>query len=453
MSLHDAAQHLASQGRYGDNMLVHMNPKEVAGLQSLAHQKGTSLTVNPQTGMPEAFGLGDLNPFRIVQGKGEIGESGLGSLLIGAALNAAFPGLGAIGAGLLTGGATLAMGGNLRQSIGQGLGAYGGASMAGADAIPRQDPSMASVGDAVAAPVAPAAAPIQAPVSTAPQFDFATDMGGPAAVPPTQAAAQVATATPPPVDIGFGPNQYQPTTEMTPMGRVGQFAKDYKYPLMGAGALALLNEKPKGVEVEERHPGYIRPYIYDPQTQGLTQLRPVRAPGYAMGGPVEAMSNANAIGMNTGYPQADITGHAYATPWQTPMSQNVVTGSADTGVDRMTGQMFADGGGISGLMTYARGGNVSNLGDYSDGGRLLRGPGDGVSDSIPATISGKQPARLADGEFVVPARIVSELGNGSTDAGARKLYAMMERVQKARGKTTGKNKVAANSRADKYLPA
>jgi len=116
-----------------------------------------------------------------------------------------------------------------------------------------------------------------------------------------------------------------------------------------------------------------------------------------------------------------------------------------------------DGGGTSvkrgGLLALAGGGMSGyNLGGYSDGGRLLKGPGDGVSDSIPASIGDKQPARLADGEFVVPARIVSELGNGSTDAGARKLYAMMDRVQKARGKTTGKGKVATNSRSDKYLP-
>jgi hypothetical protein len=108
---------------------------------------------------------------------------------------------------------------------------------------------------------------------------------------------------------------------------------------------------------------------------------------------------------------------------------------------------------MGGATGYALGG-LGTLGGYSDGGRLLKGPGDGVSDSIPATIGRKQqPARLADGEFVIPARIVSELGNGSTDAGAKKLYAMMDRVQRARGKTTGKNKVAANSRADKYLPA
>jgi hypothetical protein len=101
----------------------------------------------------------------------------------------------------------------------------------------------------------------------------------------------------------------------------------------------------------------------------------------------------------------------------------------------------------------AGGGIMYGLGGYSDGGRLLKGPGDGVSDSIPAVIGKRQPARLADGEFVIPARIVSELGNGSTEAGARKLYAMMERVQASRKKSIGKKKVAVNSKADKHLPA
>ena len=130
---------------------------------------------------------------------------------------------------------------------------------------------------------------------------------------------------------------------------------------------------------------------------------------------------------------------------------NTQLDSSSTGGEAAGGlqQAYAMGGATG----YALGG-LGTLGGYSDGGRLLKGPGDGVSDSIPATIGQKQqPARLADGEFVVPARIVSELGNGSTDAGAKKLYAMLDRVQRARGKTTGKNKVAANSRADKYLPA
>jgi len=98
-------------------------------------------------------------------------------------------------------------------------------------------------------------------------------------------------------------------------------------------------------------------------------------------------------------------------------------------------------------------GGISSLGSYSDGGQLLRGPGDGVSDSIPARIGAKQPARLADGEFVVPARVVSELGNGSTDAGAKQLYAMMNRVQKNRNKTVGKGKVAVDAKSRNLLPA
>ena len=102
---------------------------------------------------------------------------------------------------------------------------------------------------------------------------------------------------------------------------------------------------------------------------------------------------------------------------------------------------------------FNNGGGIYNLGGYSDGGRLLKGPGDGVSDDIPAQIGQRQPARLADGEFVIPARIVSELGNGSTDAGAKRLYAMMDRVQANRKKTVGKGKVAVNSKSSKYLPA
>jgi hypothetical protein len=131
------------------------------------------------------------------------------------------------------------------------------------------------------------------------------------------------------------------------------------------------------------------------------------------------------------------------------VGQGAETSPGSANIDYFTPMTYTPKAAGGGLMSLA-GGGMSNLGSYSDGGRLLRGPGDGVSDSIPATIGGKQPARLATGEFVVPARIVSELGNGSTEAGAKKLYAMMDRVQKARRKT--KN-VAADTKAHKYLPA
>jgi hypothetical protein len=113
------------------------------------------------------------------------------------------------------------------------------------------------------------------------------------------------------------------------------------------------------------------------------------------------------------------------------------------------------GGKAGGLMPnnlhYAAGGNIPSLGGYAAGGnpRLLKGPGDGMSDNIPAMIGHKQPARLADGEFVVPADVVSHLGNGSTDAGAKRLYSMMDKVRKAR---TGNKKQGKQINADKYLP-
>jgi len=96
---------------------------------------------------------------------------------------------------------------------------------------------------------------------------------------------------------------------------------------------------------------------------------------------------------------------------------------------------------------YVQGG-LADLGGYSDGGRMLKGPGDGMSDDIPATIANKQPARLANEEFVVPADVVSHLGNGSSEAGAKVLYKMMDRVRQAR---TGNKKQGKQINPEKYL--
>lgn len=214
----------------------------------------------------------------------------------------------------------------------------------------------------------------------------------------------------------------------------------------GVGLASMLADRDRyGMPTPEKYSGPLSRFKYEPSTYEPYTYKPYAEGGLTAlsmgGGPVEQMSNANAVGANTGFPMADINRGAYATPYQQPISQNVLTGAQDTRVDAYTGQeRLAEGG-------------IASLGGYSDGGRLLKGPGDGVSDSIPATIGDRQPARLADGEFVVPARIVSELGNGSTDAGARELYKMMNRVQSARGKTVGKNKVAKDTRSSKYLPA
>jgi len=381
------------------------------------------------------------------------------------------------------------------------------------------------------------------------------------------------------------------------LGNIGSFqdVKDYavEHPyatsaMAGLGAMGISKlMQPKKVPTPEDE-SMIRPYTYDrsqrPEAYAVSPTEdssernyfndqfiagePYKAAeggiaaAYAVGGPVEGMSAMNSVGMNTGYPMANLQTPMYSNPgMQRPEATNVIAPSADAGVGAYSGEQRFAGGGetqygrpildphagqmnsenqtrsqlaggrrptaaptaplpkytydpktmqftqtvggnkvsggiatpamgpmqtqpatpinvpayqtpeqqlglggfydymnqqLGGYAGYARGGNVggeSHLGDYSDGGRLLKGPGDGVSDSIPASIGGRQPARLADGEFVVPARIVSELGNGSTEAGARKLYAMMDRIQKGRRKSVGKGKVAVNSKADKHLPA
>jgi len=256
------------------------------------------------------------------------------------------------------------------------------------------------------------------------------------------------------------------------MQGVKDYAEAHPYATAGIAGLGAMGVskmmQPKKVPLPENN-AMIRPYEFDYGATGATYqpggstseqlyFNPTYTAGepykatekaeggiasaYAVGGPVEQMSAMNAVGANTGYPMAGINTPIYSNPMmQRPEATNVIAPSADAGV-----------GAYSGEPRFAAGG-VSTLGGYSDGGRLLKGPGDGVSDSIPASIGNRQPARLADGEFVVPARIVSELGNGSTEAGARKLYAMMDRVQKSRKKSVGKGKVAVDSKASKHLPA
>jgi hypothetical protein len=572
MSLEIYAKHLAEKGRGPDDTLVHMSRDEVKSLNDLAMAHGGQLTINPETGLPEAGFLSMLLP-----------------IVAGAALGPAGVGLSAGMAGLAGGALSYALNpkAGLMGALSAGMGAYGGAGLG--DALAQQGMQQAT---------AEQLASSQAGVSNV--VGNAGAQGLPAGISPDQYAKNVLAQTQPYVDARTAAQTAFDAGSFTDkLGTVGQgvkstftdpngfsnLSKNLGGP-MGTARTALslaapaIAQQPKDestAPVVDKDMG--QRYSYSPgvaqplptpdvpsynsmltqqgnfgSEQNYYPTKPAYVPisndaakslyHYAGGGPVEQMSNANAIGANTGFPQAYLHNNAYATPYQTPISQNVLTGAGDVSVDPYTGeQRMASGGeanatpaytydaqaqkyissapampmgatpseGIGaamsmaynpqtqqftggnvptgqiylgdgqfgvdeatrkaqaeaaaaaasgaargGLMGYADGGLSNaryNLGGYSDGGRLLRGPGDGVSDSIPAMIGKKQPARLADGEFVVPARIVSEIGNGSTEAGARKLYAMMDRVQSARRQTVGKGKVAKNSRADKYLPA
>ena len=133
----------------------------------------------------------------------------------------------------------------------------------------------------------------------------------------------------------------------------------------------------------------------------------------------------------------------------TTTTGGATTTTGGTGTDTVAGG--ASGGEVQDLLVgYAQGGDV-----YETAGRYLRGPGDGMSDSIHAFIDGgatgnHQPARLGRNEFVIPADVVSDLGNGSSDAGADQLYDMMERVRKARH---GTDKQPPAIKPGKVMPA
>jgi len=464
MSLQIAAEHLASKGRGPDTTLVHMSHGEVKSLQDIAKAHGGSLTVNPSTGLPEAGFLSSILP-----------------MVAGAALAAT--GVGAPMAALMVGGGSMLL--NPRQSLGQGLmaglSAYGGAGL----------------GEALAMQGMQATAGVP---EAAKQLGALTAESTPAQVAAAQQAAAEAAAKTSAAQTAYGSGNLMANAGtmgqgISSLGQeggmsrfVGNLGGPMKAGMTGASLLApaIMQSEDRTVPVPQvdRDPG--QQYTYypgaslptpEPNIQGrenayysggygpktttpIPNLNQVR---YDLGSVNRMMADGGAVGWPAGesvMKMADggVSGYGFGGIIDlinnNPEFAKKFHGAfdeADPGKKYMYDaqnqqytQQMASGGASDAQY---------NLGGYSDGGRLLRGPGDGVSDSIPATIGKKQPARLADGEFVVPARIVSELGNGSTEAGARKLYAMMDRVQGARASTVGKGRVAKNSKADKHLPA
>lgn len=152
--------------------------------------------------------------------------------------------------------------------------------------------------------------------------------------------------------------------------------------------------------------------------------------------------------------QQNIANPAYeARP--TPLNINP-TGA--TGIQALQAQNAATAGsGVSSLLPvpqYDAQGNVitmaaGGIASLAAGGRYLNGATDGMADAIPANIDGQQPAALSDGEFVIPADVVSHLGNGNSNAGAKALYDMMASVRQDR---TGNSKQGKQINAANYMP-
>lgn len=460
MATHQLAKGLASLGRHGDSMLMHVSPSEVAGLHALGAMTGRKVTTNPHTGMPEAFSFGNFLTSLIPTVVGTMLGGPAGGALgleAGTTAAAAAPIVGGMAAGALVAGAKgedPLMGGLMG-----GLGGYGGAGLGKA------------LGETTAA--MNLTNPTAAGFTSTPGINTLTNpiQNMPGAMLPDAKAALLEqnlnnmtstltnpVGTAPGVGIDYSkvassgvnlpasalPNlgTAQPDFMSTYIDKLGGPTKAmYKAGVpLGLAALSGAQEDlypEPDMSMEEKRKAEENKYK-DPRT-GLLNLAQA-SPGLRL------MATGGTVGSN----QSTINGGGiqdlYGTNDQTTGNQQL---SKDGyGIGRLEKLASAGSNAKAADTFYAMGGPIA----FAQGGHqgYLDGDGDGMSDSIPATIEGKQPARLADGEFVIPADVVSHIGNGSSKAGSKKLYAMLDRVRKAR---TGHTKQGKEINPNKYMPA
>jgi hypothetical protein len=597
MASHHSAQGLASLGRHGDSMLVHMSPHEVAGLQGLAMAQGGSLTINPNTGMPEAFNLGGFFSSFLPTIAGMAFAPATG----GASLTT-MSGMAPLLAGAATGAGLAAIKGEdpLMGTLMGGLGGYGGGQLAGplsaaADpAATAASKAFSGIGDTVSninpsnlmgstnvTAGLPTTGGMGININNASQAGINQLTGAPGiqwsqaanAVANPEFVNQVATSLPQaslgnafkgmknlggfgdasmsnaygayklaggtgaqlampvggallgglePTDIYGEPMKPDGKDKYDPYSRL-DLSGDTGLRLYAAGGNVTTNQSSiasgglQGLYGSPDNSGGTQPLSRD--GYGVGRLEGLTAAGsqakaadmfYAQGGPVSfadggetegvaldpvsvasdsaspspggiaALANSAQMDPQGGQAPTDINLTAPPTATDGSLINQIASNlQADPNYQpknpieaaivkqlKGTDSMQQEQQGLGSLApaqpsfpaaaTFAPAQAMGPT-DYSQmntpymaRGGYLDGQGDGMSDSIPATIEGKQPARLADGEFVVPADVVSHLGNGSSKAGSKRLYAMLAKVRHAR---TGNKKQGREINPNKYLPA
>ena len=440
------AQQLQSRGRGEDTMLVHMTPKEVDSLQSLATVAGGSLSTNPDTGLPEAGILGSLLP---------ILAGGLLTVLSGGALTPLM-------AAGLTGAGTTAVTGDLGKGLMAGLGAFGGAGLAGA---------LQGIGTTAAQNVAQTGAEtlgggLTAPTLGAPSLapqSFVPNLVGQAAAAPANAALMPATGAfgmAAPAASTFAPSMGASAlpatvTANTPLaaklGINSPFVSNFETALGGASGPTALRSGLGAAGLAGGFLGAMQPGMGNmprggggessawryqgPVTAERKAVFPTTAQQESLGS-----SEFNYFPEPIRYFRGDGQQFTPGTPAD-PLSKRELKD-----YNRMYGTdyRYADGGNVNlrdgSFVLDAR--TVSEVGNGSSsagqealarlGGSPIRGPGDGVSDSISANIGGEQRARVARDEVKFDPEAVARLGKGSPSKGAKKLYALMEKAHEAR---------------------
>lgn len=417
------ARKVQNEGRRDDTMLVHMTPAEVGGLQSLARMHGGSLSINPNTGLPEAGFLRSILPM--------VAGAALAPLTAGTSL--AFLGASPLAAGLTIGGITGLATGSLSKGLMAGLGAFGGAGLGGAlsaagataPGVVGTQAGLASAGDVAAANMLGVSGAAAGPGS---QAAMLAQQNAALGLTPAQSLANIGSSA------GYAAGANIPSVAGQTAGLMGQgvsalgtepgrqaFMSSIGGPMGlaktagAAAAPALTGAFNEPYDAGGKGQAYIRPFQYDARPQ-------MSEPGFAY---------------RTGARGESTAEQRYFDPVFTPV------GVYKAGTEPAY-RSYA-GGGITALK---KGGNLPPR--YLEDAADRTGKSDGMSDGIRARIGGMQEARLADGEFVIPADVVSHLGNGSSNAGAKKLHAMMDRIRKAR---TGKQRQAPEVKTDRFMPA
>jgi hypothetical protein len=423
------------------------------------------MTINPTTGYPEAFNLRALVPALLGLGLNAIAPG------VGAAIGNALGTSAAVGTGVAVGGATAAATGSLKKGIMAGLGAYGGAGlgeglagtagMAGTPTpVPGMEGTLGSGASATSIPTATdlgvAGTPTSVPGMAGSDLTTGfTPAGGSTGLTSPSNFANLGTGAPPnpafpnadlysssAPTMGTGAT-VSPSTTMSSVTKPGlTTGQAFKY---GSSALAPAMQ-PEEVKPFESN-DMIRPYDfeYNPNTgaydrpAGDTSEASYFSPTYTAREPYKAAGGGLMDSMRS--VDFDKEDNYYAVGGLTAFKQGGRPKSRP-----LVGEDYYRFMGRDDTMLGTAEKNFAGGGTP----RFLSGGGDGMSDDIPAMIGDKQPARLADGEFVIPADVVSHLGNGSSKAGAKRLYEMMADIRRER---TGTKKQAPAIKPSKFMPA
>jgi len=391
------------QGRYGDTELVHMSPMEVKGLASLG-----KLTRNPDTGLPEAFSIGGFfrdyvvpGALAAIPGAGPIAGLGLGPTLAAGYQMAKTGAMGGSFIDAATAGLLSVAGTKLGEKLGTAVGGMGGASGSSGGTEIATDTLTGMVTDQGGNLVSPA---IDNVASQMTQNIAGTTIDAAGKIIP-EAATKTFGQT-----IGDFASAMIPKTPEAIGGMAGRA-------LASNVADTMLQEKLQSQAIPEQ----VKEAEKTQEEFSTGKLQNLN-PQYAQG----ELPASRIVGA--------MTGTAPALQFTDPSYSPAVTGS-------LSGILGAkNGGGLEDALESITEGaeKIADMGDgqvYFEG--MVKGNGDGMSDEIPFSIEGKQPALLSRDEYVLPADVVSALGNGSSNAGADMLDKFMTDV---REKTMGRDR-------------